>query len=82
MNISDDTFNKFITLLYIVFCMIMYAWSFGTGKPLDLTNISILIAPILPHALHLVTQNRIAAKSIDANVTTEVAKITANGAIH
>jgi hypothetical protein len=67
MIISQDTYNKIVTTLYMVFCMAMFAWSYGTGRPLDLTNLSVLIAPILPHAIHILTQTGIVQAQIKKN---------------
>jgi hypothetical protein len=55
MNMSQDTFNKVVTLTLLVFCMGMFFASWLSGKPIDLQSFLILIAPILTHSIHLIT---------------------------
>lgn len=76
MNISQDTFNKLITTSLLAYTMVMFSVSWYTGKPIDLQGFLMLVAPLVTHTVHLIADNRIAAKTIDANTTTTVA---ANG---
>jgi len=52
---SQDTFNKVVTLALLAFCMAMFAVSWLLNRPLDLNGFLILIAPILNLAITLVT---------------------------
>lgn len=56
--ISQDTFNKIMTTILLLYCMIMYALSWYTGRVLDLQGFLILLAPILTHMGHLLTGSR------------------------
>lgn len=53
MSIPQDTFNKIVTLTLLVFFMAMYAWSFGTGKPLNLQSLAGFLIPVITHGSHL-----------------------------
>lgn len=68
MKISQDTFNKLITTSLLLYTMVMFSLSWYTGKIIDLQGFLILIAPMLTHTVHLVTDNRVAIKNIDATV--------------
>lgn len=54
-KMSQDMFNKVVTLTLLLFTMIMFALSWYTGKPIDLNGFLILIAPIITHTTHLVS---------------------------
>lgn len=54
---SQDNFNKLVSTTLLVFCMIMFALSWYTGKNIDLQGFMILMAPILTHLGHLVVDN-------------------------
>lgn len=79
MTISQDTFNKLITSTLLLYCMTMFSMSWYTGKAIDLQGFLMLVAPMLTHAIHLVADNRVAVKSIDAATTTTVAAAATNG---
>jgi hypothetical protein len=67
VNIDQDTFNKMLTLITLVFVMILYTWSWVSGKPLDMAGLSAFLFPLLIHVTHL-TSNAV-------NKKTEVSKI-------
>lgn len=52
---SQDTFNKIVTTSLLLYAMIMYAWSFLIQRQLDIAGYSVLIAPVITHTIHLVT---------------------------
>jgi len=55
LNMSQDTFNKFITLTLLLYTMIMFSASWYTGKPIDLTGFLTLTAPLITHTIHLIS---------------------------
>jgi hypothetical protein len=55
MSISQDTFNKLITLMLLLYTMIMFSLSWYTGKALDLNAFLILVAPLITHTTHLIS---------------------------
>ena len=81
MNISQETFNKIITVILFSFFMIMYALSWYTGKNVDWQALLTFLVPTLNHIMHQYTQNRVETKNIEANSAANVARITANGKV-
>jgi hypothetical protein len=53
MIIPQDTFNKIITIVTLTFMMVMYAWSFATGRHLDIVAIAGFLVPTVLHGSHL-----------------------------
>lgn len=78
MNISDDTFNKALTLLLLLYVMAMYTISYFTGKPLDLYNLLVFIAPLFNNIVHLVTRANVQQKTIEGETQKAIA---ANGKV-
>jgi len=64
---SQDTFNKIITLSLLLYCMSMYLLSWLFVKPIDLEGFLILITPLIAHTIHLVSN-----KALDANQKVEL----------
>ncbi len=62
---SQDTFNKLVTSFLLVFCATLFTLAWWTGKAIDLRSFLVLIAPILAHTVHLVTDNMVNIKAID-----------------
>lgn len=56
---SQDTFNKLITTSLLLYAMIMFSLSWYTGKAIDLQGFLMLIAPMLTHTIHIITDNRV-----------------------
>ena len=79
MNISQDSFNKLVTIVLMTFFMGMYVVSFITGKHLDVEGMLGFLIPTLNHVVHQITQAQMSATSINASTQKEVAKITTNG---
>ncbi len=67
INIDQDSFNKIVTLLLLVYCMGMFSASWYTGKTIDLQGFLILLAPIITHLGHLVADNRREVAVIQTN---------------
>jgi hypothetical protein len=55
MNITQDAFNKLVTLILLIYVMIMFSASWYTGKPIDLNGFLTLTAPIITHTVHLIS---------------------------
>lgn len=55
MNLTQDMYNKLITTALLVYCMFMFSFSWALNKPLDLQGFLILVAPLLTHVVHLVS---------------------------
>jgi len=79
MNISQETFNKIITVILFSFFMVMYALSWYTGKNVDWQALLTFLVPTMNHIMHQYTQNRVETKNIEASSAENVARITANG---
>lgn len=71
---KQDDFNKFYTIFLTVFFMVMYIWSFVTGKHVDVETILTLAVPMISHVLHLTTRTTIITK-VNGNAVKE-GKIT------
>jgi len=81
VNISQDTFNKILTMLLMVFFMTMYVASWLTGKVVDWQLLLTFLIPIVNNAVHQLTATQVTTKNIEAETATTVAKITANGKV-
>ena len=58
---KQDAFNKLITTLLLLYAFIMFTWSFIVGKSIDLNSYMVLLAPLLTHIAHLLS-NKISDK--------------------
>lgn len=50
--LSDSDFNRFITTILLIYCMLMFSLSWLYGRPLDLSGFLILVAPLLSQVIH------------------------------
>jgi hypothetical protein len=73
MMIAQDDFNKLVTITLMLYCMGMFAVSWYTGKQLDLNGFLILLAPILTHLGHVVTDMPREVASIKADASKQIA---------
>ena len=73
MNITDDTFNKALTLMLLIYVMVMYTVSYLTGKPLDLYNLLAFLAPLFNNIVHLVTRANVQQKTIETEAQKAIA---------
>jgi len=76
---SQVIFNRIITMTMLLFFMGMYAYSFITGRPLDVAGLLAFTVPTTNHIVHQITQSQLVLKGIDSTTQTAVAKIVANG---
>ena len=76
---SQDTFNKIITITLFAFFMVMYTIGFITGRTIDWNQLLVFIVPTLNHIVHQYTQAQVTKTNIEANTQTTVAQITATG---
>ncbi len=74
MMINQGDYNKFIGMIFFLYCLLLYAVGWWTGKPIDLGSLWIFLAPIVTHGLHIVTDGVITRTQINADATKEVAK--------
>ncbi len=72
---SQDTFNKLLTLGLFVFFCTMYVISFITGKSLNISEILTFLVPTLNHIVHQITQSQATIQTIKADVTKTVAAV-------
>ncbi len=79
MNISQDAFNKIITILLFLFFMAVYIFSLVSGKTVNWEMLLTFLVPTINHIAHQYTTTAIATKSIDSSTSKEVAQIQANG---
>jgi hypothetical protein len=77
--VSQEVFNKIITMILFAFFMVMYTISFLTGKSVDWQMLLTFLVPTLNHIMHQYTQARVTTKNIEADTATSVAQIQANG---
>lgn len=83
MNISQDTFNKIISILLFSYFLVMYTLSYITGKPLSIESALTLAVPTINHIVHQITQAQVVTKNIESATTTQVATIqSSNGGAH
>ena len=76
---SQDTFNKIITITLFAFFMVMYTIGFITGRTIDWNQLLVFIVPTLNHIVHQYTSAQVSIKNTEANTTKAVAQITATG---
>lgn len=68
MNLSQDQFNKLITLLLFTFFMVMYVISFVTNKPIDWQAMIAFVIPTANHIAHQITGTQVTLKNVDAQI--------------
>ena len=68
---NEGMFDRLLVVVLLVYSMIMYSASWFTGKPLDITSLTIILSPILTHSLNVICRMSSSAKE-DKNVTTVV----------
>ncbi len=64
---THDTFNRLITVTLTLFFMVLYTWSFVTGKHLDIAGILAFVVPALNNVVHILSRNAVAITSINKN---------------
>ncbi len=60
---KQETFNKIVTISLLVYTMAMYTLSWWTGRQLNLNGFIILVAPLMTHLSHIITQGVIITKN-------------------
>ncbi len=63
---SQETFNKIVTIILLVYFMSLYAASWIMNKPVDIAGLAAFLVPIVTHGLHIVTQSSIERTTIKA----------------
>lgn len=58
MHISQDDFNKLVTMIMLVYFMVMYSASFITGRHLDILDALSFLIPVITHTTHLIVGNQ------------------------
>ena len=76
---TQDTFNKIVTIVLFTFFMIMYVIAFLTGKTIDWNSLLVFIVPTLNHIMSQYTQAKVQTTSITATAQKAVAQINATG---
>lgn len=69
---SEGMFDRLLVVVLLVYSMIMYSASWFTGKPLDITSLTIILSPILTHSLNVICRMSSSGKEDNKNVTTVV----------
>ena len=59
---SQDSFNKLVTLILLGYTMLMFTLAYVMNRQLDLQGFFIIIAPLVSHAIQLV-DNKIESKN-------------------
>lgn len=72
---SQDTFNKFLTISLFLFFVIVYLLSWLLQKPIDLINIVVFLIPGFVHAVHLFTHMSVTIATISKEKEIELTKI-------
>lgn len=62
MKISQDSFNKLVTAIMLLFAMAIFTLSWLWNRPLNLSDYSVLFAPVITHVMHLLS-NKFADKN-------------------
>ena len=55
MNMSQDAYNKLVTLVLLTYTLVMATLSWVYNKPFDLSTELTILTPILAHSIHLVS---------------------------
>ena len=79
MNISQDSFNKIVTIVLFTYFLVMYTISYFTGKPLNLDSAIALAVPTLNHVIHQITQAQVATKNIESKTAIATSPNATNG---
>lgn len=79
---SQETFNKILTIMLFLFFMTVYIVSFVTGKPIDTSGLLTFIVPSLNHVIHQITQSQIVLRKVDSDTQKTVAQTNNNGGSH
>src|SRR6266568_2691336 len=75
LTITQDTFNKVLSLILILFFMTLYTFSFITGKEVNWTILLTLIVPMINNAVSQYTQAQLAIKTKVSDTAVNVAQI-------
>jgi len=72
---TQDTFNKIVTSVLLLFFMTMYILTWATGKTIDWNQLITFIVPGALHIAHLVSGTKVTTTNIIAKSATDVASI-------
>ena len=82
MNISQDTFNKIVSIILFSYFLVMYTISYISGKPLGIESALTLAVPTLNHIIHQVTKAQVVSKSIESKTAIAISPNTNGGSNH
>lgn len=68
MNISQDTFNKLVTITLLIYFMMIYTLSFILNKPLDIPSLMGFFFPLLAHGSTAIFPKSANAQKLPASV--------------
>lgn len=74
---SQDTFNKIITLGLFLFFMAVFIASFITGKSVDWQTLTVFIIPTVAHIVNQFNTTTVTTANIQAHSSQAVASIQA-----
>lgn len=63
-SISQDTFNRYMTIVLTAFAVAAYTYSQVTGKPVNMESILTFTVPTLNHIVHVFTSSQQAVAQI------------------
>lgn len=73
---SQDLFNKIVTIVLLAFFMTMFVVSFITNKPLNVQDMLAFLIPTVNHVVHQITGSQVVMKNVDAQIATVTAGST------
>jgi hypothetical protein len=56
--VSQDTFNRLITVAFLSSTMTLVWLSWWTGKPIDITSFLSLLVPVATHISHIIVRSK------------------------
>lgn len=80
MNMSQDTFNKLITIYLFLFISAVFLYGMISGKTVDWQLFLGFIVPSATHAVHLITGAQLTTENIKSQTAIAVSPNTTNGA--
>jgi hypothetical protein len=54
-RMTQDLFNKLVTVSMLLYAFVMISVSFGLQRPIDLSSYMTLLAPVLTHVVHILS---------------------------
>lgn len=75
-SMSQESFNRVVTLILFAFFLVIYVLSFIMNRMVDWQSLLVFIVPTLNHVVNQVIQGQVSQTSINADVQKVVSGAT------